>query len=427
MNESLTWSNWSGSVTSNPASLAAPATVEELQSVIRTSAGLLRVRGAGHSFTPLVASAGTIISLDKLAGMRSHDRDKNQATFAAGTRLGDLTTALEGIGQALANMGDIDKQSIAGALGTATHGTGSQLGAYHTLVDRVELVDGKGEILSFERGKHGDILNAIGVALGVFGVLTEVTLNNLPSYRLKKRRWAVPLGDMLSGFGTLMTDHRSAEFFVVPHSAHAIFVASDITDQPVTQRPADSDEEGLRTLRLLRSGLGWLPLARRALIRNAVRRMAPEDYVEDWLRAYTSDRRTRFNEMEYHLPIEEGPKAIAKIVELTEKAFPEVYFPIEVRTVASDEFWLSPFYKRPTCSIAIHHDARENPLPFFKAAEPVFRKYGGRPHWGKMHTLTAPDLRALYPRFDEAMEVRRDIDPDGRFVTPYIADLLGLR
>lgn len=427
MNESSAWSNWSGSVTATPASLETPATVEALRSVIQTSPGPLRVRGAGHSFTPLVATSGTIISLDRLAGLKSHVPEKNQATFAAGTRLGDLTTALEGIGQALANMGDIDRQSIAGALGTATHGTGSELGAYHTIVDRLELVDGRGETRSYDRARHGEILDAIGVTLGAFGVLTDVTLNNLPSYRLKKRRWAIPLGDMLDSFDPMMTAHRSAEFFVVPHSGHAIFVASDLTDQPATQRPPESDEEGLRTLRLLRTGLKWFPWARRSLIRNAIKRMAPEDFVEDWLKAYTSDRRTRFNEMEYHLPIEEGPKAIAEIVELTERSFAEVYFPIEVRTVAPDEFWLSPFYKRPTCSIAIHHDASENPVPFFKAAEPVFRRHGGRPHWGKMHTLTGPDFKKLYPRFNDAMEVRRDIDPENRFVTPYIADLLGLR
>lgn len=426
MKASASWSNWSGFVTSDPAAMPEPAPIDELQSIIRTSAGPIRVRGAGHSFTPLVPSTGTIVSLDRMSGLRSHDPGRNQATFGAGTRLGDLTSALEDIGQALANMGDIDRQTIAGALGTATHGTGSKLGAYHTLVDRVELIDGRGERQSYRRAEHGEMLDAIGVTLGVFGVFTEITLNNLPSYRLRKRRWALPVGDMLAEFHSLMAAHRSAEFFLVPHSSHAVFVASDITDDPVTQRPPESDEEGLRTLRLLRSGLKWFPWARRALIGNAVKKLAAEEYVEDWLRAYTSDRQTRFNEMEYHLPIEEGPKAIAEIIALTEKNFPEVYFPIEVRTVAPDDFWLSPFYKRPTCSIAIHHDAKEDPLAFFRAAEPIFRRHGGRPHWGKMHTLTAPDLATLYPRFKDAMEVRREIDPDNRFVTPYISQLLGV-
>jgi FAD/FMN-containing dehydrogenase len=172
--------------------------------------------------------------------------------------------------------------------------------------------------------------------------------------------------------------------------------------------------------------LAWAPWLRGLIIRSVMARLPAEDYVQDWLNVYASDRRTRFNEMEYHLPFEEGPKALAEIIELTEKRFPEVYFPMEVRSVAADEFWLSPFYKRPTCSIAIHHDAASNPLPFMRAAEPIFRKYGGRPHWGKMHSLTARDFAALYPRWKDAMEVRRDIDPQGRFVSPYLASLFGL-
>jgi FAD/FMN-containing dehydrogenase len=130
--------------------------------------------------------------------------------------------------------------------------------------------------------------------------------------------------------------------------------------------------------------------------------------------------------MEYHLPLEEGAKALREIIALLEARFPEVYFPIEVRVVAPDEIWLSPFYRRPSCSIAIHHGASEDPLPFFGAAEPIFRRYGGRPHWGKMHNLTAGDLGALYPRWKEAMAVRRDMDPDNRFVSPYLAQLLGI-
>jgi FAD-linked oxidoreductase len=420
------WSNWSGFVKANPAQRPEPANVEELQAVVRNAPGPVRVSGAGHSFTPLVASVGTIVSLDKIAGLRSHDAAKCQATVGAGTRLGALTQILEGIGQALANMGDIDKQSIGGALGTATHGTGSTLGAYHTLVDSVELIDGRGGRRRYTKAENADMLQAIGASLGAFGIFTEVTLNNLPSYRMRKRRWVLPIEDMLANFHDMMTAHRSAEFYFVPYSGHAMFLASDMTDEPVTVRPPEDDEEGLGTLRMLRNALKYLPWLRGALIKNAMRKLPREDYVENWLKVYTSDRQTRFNEMEYHLPVEEGPKALAEVISITEKHFPQVYFPMEVRTVAADEVWLSPFYRRPSCSIAVHHDAKEDPIAFFKAIEPIFRRYGGRPHWGKMHTLTAEDLSKLYPRFKDAMEVRRDIDPDNRFVTPYMARLLGV-
>ncbi|EBW1604008.1 oxidoreductase, partial [Salmonella enterica subsp. enterica serovar Kottbus] len=165
---------------------------------------------------------------------------------------------------------------------------------------------------------------------------------------------------------------------------------------------------------------------RKAILKRAIAGVAHENYVADWLTVYPSERDVRFNEMEYHLPIEEGPKALAEFIALLESRFSNVYFPIEVRVVAPDDALLSPFYKRPTASIAIHHQAGSDPMPYFNAMEPIFRKYGGRPHWGKMHSLKAKDLAALYPRFKQAMEMRRDLDPDNRFVSPYIASLFGI-
>ncbi|MBZ9736174.1 FAD-binding protein [Mesorhizobium sp. CA18] len=421
------WSNWSGFVTACPKLIAAPADAGELAELVRSAPGPLRVAGAGHSFTPLVQSDGTIVSLEKIEGLVSHDAANNRARVRAGTRLGALMHILQDIGQGLPNMGDIDRQAIGGALGTATHGSGPTLGAYHTQLEALQLIDGQGELREFSRADDLDMIHATGVALGAFGVLTEVAMNNIATYRLRRRKWVLPIGDMLKNFEMMMAAHRSAEFYYIPFSGYAQFIASDLSDAAPTMRPTEDDEEGLATLRKLRTALHWLPRLRRALIRGAVRKVPAEDYVQDWLNVYASERRTKFNEMEYHLPYEEGPKALAEIIALTEKHFPEVYFPIEVRSVAADEFWLSPFYKRLTCSIAIHHDAANDPLPFMRAAEPIFRKYGGRPHWGKMHSLKAADFKKLYPRWDDAMAVRRDIDPQNRFVSPYMAGLFGIQ
>ncbi|PBB91555.1 oxidoreductase [Mesorhizobium sp. WSM3864] len=421
------WSNWSGFVNAAPKLIATPADVGELADLVRSAPGPLRVAGAGHSFTPLVQSDGTIISLAKIEGLVSHDAAANRARVRAGTRLGALMHILQDIGQGLPNMGDIDKQAIGGALGTATHGSGPTLGAYHTQLEAVQFVDGQGKLREYSRAGDQDMIHATGVALGAYGVLTEVTMNNIPTYRLRRRKWVLPIGDMLRDFETMMAAHRSAEFYYIPFSGHAQFIASDLSDARPSPRPTEDDEESLATLRKLRTVLRWLPALRRALIKGAVKKVPAEDYVQDWLNVYASDRRTKFNEMEYHLPYEDGPKALAEIIALSEKHFPEVYFPMEVRSVAPDEFWLSPFHRRLTCSIAIHHDVANDPLPFMRAAEPIFRKYGGRPHWGKMHSLTAADFKKLYPRWDDAMAVRRDIDPGNRFVSPYMAGLFGIQ
>lgn len=420
------WNNWSGALSAQPRHWLEPASADELAGMVRSADGKVRVAGSGHSFTALVPSDDAIVSLDRMSGIESHDAALFQATVLAGTQLGALTRMLDAIGQALPNMGDIDKQTLGGALGTATHGTGPALGAYHTQLAALELVDGRGTIQHHGRDQSGEgMIEAIGVVLGAFGIVTRATITNVAPYKLHKQRITLPIQVMLDNFETMMTRHRSAEFYYIPLSGHALFLACDITDAPVTQRPPENDEDGLRTLRLLRDWLGWFPAARRKLIASAIAKVPGEDYVEAWLKVYTSERTTRFNEMEYHLPVEEGPKALREIIALTEARFPDVFFPMEVRTVAADDFWLSPFYRRQTCSIAVHHDAPRDPKPFFSAIEPIFRKYGGRPHWGKMHSLTSADFEKLYPRWKDAMDVRRSLDPDRKFVTPYIARLIG--
>lgn len=421
----LNWSNWSGSVQSRPKAIEAPRTIEALSEVIKSAPGPIRIAGSGHSFTPLVESDGTILDLSAFSGLSAHDPTSLTATVGAGTKLADLTRLLHDVGQGLPNMGDIDKQALGGALGTATHGTGPQLGAYHTQLQGMTFVDGRGAVRALTEEADADMIRATGVALGAFGALTEVTIQNIATYRLHKRRWSMPIGDMLADFDSFYSGCRSAEFYFIPFSGHALCLASDITGAPVSTRPPEEDEDGIATLRMARNFTSWFPWLRRTLIGNALGKLPDEDYVEDWLKVYTSERQTRFNEMEYHLPYEEGPKALAEIITLAEKHFPEVYFPMEVRSVKADDFWLSPFYQRKTCSIAIHHDAKQDPKAFFAAAEPIFRKYGGRPHWGKMHSLTADDFAAIYPRWKDAMEVRRDIDPDNRFMSPYLTRILG--
>ncbi len=419
------WKNWSGSVKSAPKAIEAPSDVDALSHTIKNAPGPLRIAGSGHSFTPLVETDGTILDLSAFSGLYDHDSNALTATVGAGTKLSDLTPLLHGIGQGLPNMGDIDKQALGGALGTATHGTGPELGAYHTQLCQMKLIDGKGTERVFTEENDASMIRACGVTLGAFGALTEVTIQNVATYRIHKRRWSIPIPDILAGFEAYFLKYRSAEFYIIPFSGHALCLASDMTDAPASTRPPEVDEDGIATLRMARNFTGWFPWLRRKLIGNALAKLPDEDYVEDWLKVYTSERETCFNEMEYHLPFEDGAKALAEIIKLAETRFPEVYFPIEVRCVQADDFWLSPFYERQTCSIAIHHDARQDPTAFFAAAEPIFRKYGGRPHWGKMHSLTAADFATLYPRWKEAMEVRREIDPDNRFISPYLFRILG--
>ena len=421
---SAQWRNWSGYQQASPILMAAPQDRRQLSKWIKTVARPIRCVGAGHSFTPLVVTQGSIIDLAAFSGLIAYDSKECTATIGAATRLDALMPQLNDIDQALPNMGDIDQQTIAGALATATHGTGSELGAYHSQLTELSLIDGQGNERHLQAGRDDELIRATGVSLCAFGAVTSVTLKNVPSYRLHKRRRCVALTELFDQFTHLMTQHRSAEFFIIPFSSYALYLTSDVADQALSTRPLEEDEDGLATLKLLRDWIGWCPWLRRKLIDSAMIKLPEQDYVQDWLYAYTTQRASRFNEMEYHLPFAEGAKALQEILHLAQAHFPNVYFPIEVRTVAADEFWLSPFYQRATCSIAIHHRAGENPQLFFQAAEKIFRRYHGRPHWGKMHSLQAQELAGLYPRFNDAMEVRRSFDPEGTFLSPYLRQLM---
>ncbi|PYB69812.1 D-arabinono-1,4-lactone oxidase [Rhizobium wuzhouense] len=424
--EGVSWRNWSGSVEAEVQAIVRPADEEQLRETIQQAPSPLRLVGSGHSFTPLVATSGTVVDLAAFSGLIGHDDVQTTATVGAGTKLGQLTELLAGLGQALPNMGDIDKQTVGGALATATHGSGLGLGAYHTQLRMMRFLDGRGAEREFLVDRDQEMIEATGVTLGVFGALTAVTFQNVPRYNLRRKRSMQPLGQVLDNFETLMAVHRSAEVFFVPFARHALIQTLDMTEESGDFHMTSEDEAGLATLKMLRTYLKWLPSLRRLLIGNAMAKLSDEEVVGEWMKIYVSDRQTKFNEMEYHLPFEEGSGALTEIITLIEKHFPQVYFPVEVRSVQADKFWLSPFYSRDTCSIAVHHDAAEDPTAFFRAAEAIFRRRGGRPHWGKMHNLTASDLAASYPRFRDAMEVRRDLDPDNRFISPYMARLLGI-
>lgn len=420
------WSNWSGSVTARPSLMARPEDEDALSQLIRSGKGPLRILGAGHSFTPLVETPSTLIDLSAFSGLQEHDAQALTARFGAATRISSLARALDAAGQALPNMGDVDVQTFGGAIATGTHGTGIGLGAYHSSLMRLDLVDARGRRHALDRRDTPDLIDAAAVSLGSFGAMTSVCVQNIRPYRLRRRRQFLPCEAVLDAFDTLMRAHRSVEFFVIPHADNVLITRSDMVEDTPQLHVQGSDEAALGMLRAMRSLFSRLPRLRRAMTAAALRLVREDDVVEDWFSAYPNERRTRFNEMEYHLPLEAGPLALRALIPLVERHFPRVYFPIEVRTVAADEAWLSPFYRRETCSIAIHHDASEDCSAYFAAAEEIFRRHDGRPHWGKMHGLTARDLRPLYPRFDDAMAVRREFDPENRLVTPYIARLFGL-
>ncbi|MFI0397335.1 D-arabinono-1,4-lactone oxidase [Paracoccus jiaweipingae] len=420
------WRNWAGNVTGT-APRQPIASEAELADLLATTTAPVRVVGSGHSFSPLLETDDLHFALDGLDGVSAETGPDGQALVRAGTGivLRDLTARMHALDLALSNMGDVDGQRLGGALATGTHGTGRDFGCYSAMLHDITLVDAQGQRWQTARGDA--MFQALAVGLGTGAILTQAVMGAVRPYRLAKRRFAVRLGDLIDGFDDLMGAARNVEFYYITHSGAALGMESQQTDQPATERPADRDQQGLRQLRLAGRLLGRTPALRRWLLGKMLMTHTTEYFINDWHLAYPTERDgLRFVETEWHVPAEAGAQALADVISVVERDFPQVYFPMEVRSVAADDLWLSPFYQRPSVSIAVHHEAGQPCQALFDAVQAVMMRHDGRPHWGKCHGLDAAQLKPLYPRWDEAMQIRRDLDPRGRFLSPYLRRVLGL-
>ena len=422
----LPWRNWSGSQVCLPSARVAPATVDELQALLASTTGPVRPVGAGHSFSPLVPTDGTLVSMSRLSGLIDHDSEANRATLWGGTRLGDIGQPLEDVGQALINMPDIDEQTLAGSLATATHGTGASIGCMSDFIVGLELLDARGELHWCDADSNPELFQAARVSLGALGVHTRVRLQTTAPYRLQRRTVWREFDEMVELAEDLADRHRNFEMYYIPFSGMGFTDAHDITEQPPASTAKIDGNEGVQDLKLARDWLESMPRLRELILGGYARTLEDEISIATSWKNYASERNVRFNEMEYHLPRENGIKALIEVRQALESKHPEVFFPIEFRYVRGDDIWLSPFYQQDSCSIAVHRYFEEDFQPYFRTIEPILRKYRGRPHWGKLNTLGRDDFRKLYSRWDDFEALRREMDPQGRFLNDYLAGLFGV-
>jgi FAD/FMN-containing dehydrogenase len=391
------WQNWSGSVSCSPRRIERPEDEEAVAALVArasTAGSEVRVVGTGHSHSPLVATDGVLLSLDDLAGIESHDRAELHASVRAGTKLCDLGDPLLERGLGMKNLGDIDKQALAGAVGTGTHGTGRTLGNISSSVEGARVVDAEGAIRSFGMGSgeaDPDVLPGLRVSLGALGVFTALRIRLLPAYRLHERIRRMPIDDCLGRLDQEVRDNRHFEFFWLPGRDAAEMKTLNPTDEPASDLP---DEPYQR--------IGWSP------------------------HIITSVRDVKHFEMEYAVPAEHGPDCFREVRGRMQERHPDVQWPVEYRTVAPDDAWLSTAHGRDTVTISVHQDGTLPYRDFFRDVEPIFWSCAGRPHWGKIHTLTAPRLRDLYPEWDRFQALRERLDPKGRFLNPHLRELFGI-
>ncbi|HET8732087.1 MAG TPA: D-arabinono-1,4-lactone oxidase [Moraxellaceae bacterium] len=410
------WQNWSGGQKARPQGIRFPDSEASLVQIVREATGPVRAMGGSHSFSPVVATDGTIVSLEAMNGLVSHDAATDTATFWAGTRVAATGPALKTIGQGLLNEADINMQSLGGAVSTSTHGTGRQLRSYSGNVTALRLVTADGSIATCSAGKDRDLFDAARVAVGSLGILSQVTLQNRAAYRLHETVRVMDIPAAMAAIEKERDQHRHMEFFAFPFGGKAIVKRMDITTDAPTPVPEGDDNALLDFAADTARKHPWTNAWVQRLLGLFV---SDSNRVGDSFAVFPSPRTVAFNEMEYSVPAERGLECFQEVVDTMRRANINVFFPIEFRYIAPDDCWLSPFYQRASASISVHQYHKQDYRPFFRLVEPVFWKYQGRPHWGKLHTLTAKNLRALYPRFDDFLRVRRQLDPQGRFLNAH--------
>lgn len=388
---SVPWRNWSGRIEAHPEAILRVSSEDEAAAAVRRAADErrpVRVVGAAHSHAPLVPTAGLLLDPAALSGVVAVDRDAGEARVLAGTRIADLGVPLREAGVALHNQGDIDRQAIAGATATGTHGTGRTLQNLSASVLGARIILADGEIVDCDATHAPDLYRAAQLSLGALGVVTQLHLAVRDAYRLEERMWLQEIDDVLDAIDVWVHETRHFEFFWLPGSRRAACKSLRETDAS-PRYPLGA--EGSR--------LAWSH------------------------EVLANDRPDKHTEMEYSVPAAHGVECFREIRTCVERHRPDVGWPIEYRTVAADDVWCSPAYQRETVTISVHQGIERDDEPLFRACEAVFDAFGGRPHWGKVHYQTAESLARLHPRWGDWWAVRDRVDPEERFLNPHLASL----
>ena len=426
------WTNWAGDQSCEPAAIERPGTLDALRKSVARAAGRgLRVRASasGHSFTDCALTDGVMVRLDGLARKLDFDRESGLFKVEAGVVLHDLNRMLAAEGVAFENLGDIDRQTVAGSISTGTHGTGERFQNVSAQVAALELIAPDGSLVTVDESEPA-LLRAARVAIGSLGVVYSVTVRTVPAYTIHRVDSPRPLGEVLDGLGDLNAGTDHFEFYVFPGTDVALCRESRRTqDPPAPKHPAFVYAQEVMLENWVGKGFAAAVRARPELAprvaRLAARGVGHATKVDASYRVFASERHIKFTEMEYAVPRERGRELIERILEIAARPELHVAWPIEVRFVKGDDSFLSPSHDQDTCYVAVHQDRELAWGPYFRRVESAAREIGGRPHWGKRHFRSAADLRPAYPRWDDFQAARRRLDPEGIFTNTYTDRVLG--
>ena len=403
-----TFRNWAGNQVCLPAEIVRPQSPDEVAAVVaRAGEAGLRVKavGAGHSFTAAAMTDGVLMSLDGVADIESIDAENGRITVGAGMRLADLNAVLDSAGLAMPNLGDIAYQSIAGALATATHGTGAALGNLATTIVGMEIVDGVGTRIWCDEHQRPDLLHACRVGVGALGIVTRVTLQCVPAFDLHAVETIEVLDDVLDGFDENWASNDHFEFFWMPGARRCQVKRNNRTEELRRPQPKLSYVRDKIVAENLAFGLvtkvgARFPSAAPRIAKLVDSGVSGRDLIDASYRIFASPRWVRFYEMEYGIPRDALPEALRRVRDFVKTGSEPVFFPIEVRVSAADDIPLSTAHGRDSAWIAAHVHKGGSYETYFQGIERIMNDYDGRPHWGTLHFQGHESLRPRYAEWD---------------------------
>jgi FAD-linked oxidoreductase len=428
-----TWTNWSGLVTAHPTQELSPHDAGEVADAVvaaRHQNLTVKMPGTGHSFTDIAVTDGLLLRPNGLRGIVGVDRDAMTVTALAGTPLGELNTALDRLDLSLHNMGDIEEQTIAGAISTGTHGTGGQVASLSAQVAGLELVTGNGTVLRANAEENADVLDVARLGLGALGILTSLTFRVEPLFVLEAHERPMRWDQAMADFDQMAEENHHFEMYWFPHTDRLLTKRNNRTlddAEPLSRFRGWLDDEFLSN-----RVFGWvnrLGNVRPGLIPRinnvSARALSERRYSDVPHKVFTSPRRVVFREMEYAVPREVGMKALSDVRALIERSDWRISFPVEIRVCPADDVPLSTAYDRDSIYLAFHMNPQTDHRGYFSGVEDILRGYDGRPHWGKLHNRTAEDLEVAYPRWQDFLAMRDRLDPERVFTNPYLNRVLG--
>jgi FAD-linked oxidoreductase len=423
------WRNWGGNQQAVAAQVLSPGTVDEVVAAVKEASATgrrIKTVGSGHSFTAIAVADDIRMSMHRLASPVAVNG--HLVTVQAGMPMYALNSWLATQGLAVPNLGDIDAQTVAGAISTGTHGTGTAYATLASCVAAVTLVTGTGDVLQVDASD--DAFPAYQLGIGALGILVEVTLRCVDAFTLLADERPMALREVLAGLDEHIAANRHCEFYWYPYTDRAQLKRNNVVpadDRPLTAFRGWLDDDLLANrvfgvvCRLGRK----VPAAVPTISAVAARALTARTYTGRSDRVFCTPRRVRFTEMEYEVPRAAMPEVLGALPGILDRLPFRVQFPVEVRFTGPDDVWLSHSYGRESAYIAVHQFRGSPYEPYFRAVEALCEPLGGRPHWGKLHYRDADSLRTAYPKFDDFRAVRDRIDPNRTFTNAYLDRVLG--